>query len=207
MMESKGQACLLERRASRVPPQGVIVKIREWEVGEEVSAITEMLHRAYAVLAEMGLHYAAVDQGDEVTRQRMGKDVSWLAEEEGVLLGTIALCPWTSLSEPAEAYQRPGLWLFHQFGVEPTHQRRGIGSQLLEVAEDYVRRKGASELACDTAVSAGHLISLYERKGFQIVGKAAFEDTNYESVILAKTLEEEYWGVVVVIQGGGDKVA
>lgn len=152
MMESKGQACLLERRASRVPPQGVIVKIREWEVGEEVSAITEMLHRAYAVLAEMGLHYAAVDQGDEVTRQRMGKDVSWLAEE-------------------------------------------------------YARRKGASELACDTAVSAGHIISLYERKGFQIVGKAAFEDTNYESVILAKTLEEEYWGVVVVIQGGGDKVA
>ena len=90
--------------------------------------------------------------------------------------------------EPAEAYQRLGLWLFHQFGVDPTHQRRGIGSQLLEVAEEYTRRKGASELACDTAVSAGHLISPYERKGFQMVGKAAFAHTYYESVIPAKKL-------------------
>jgi len=136
----------------------VIVKIREWKAG------------------------------DEVTWQRMGKDVSWVAEEEVVVLGKIALWLWTSLSEPAEDYQQPGLWLFHQFGVEPTHQRRGIGSQLLEVAEEYLRRKGASELACDTAVSAGHLISHYERKGFQMVGKAAFAHTYYESVIPAKKL-------------------
>ncbi len=65
---------LLERRASTVHPEGVIVKIREWKAGEEV------------------------------TWPRMGKDVSWVAEEEEeVVLGAIALCLWTSLSEPAEA--------------------------------------------------------------------------------------------------------
>ena len=47
---------------------------------------------------------------------------------------------------------------------------------------------GATEIACDTAEGATHWISLYERKGFRVIGRAAFEDTNYQSVILVKKL-------------------
>ena len=39
-----------------------------------------------------------------------------------------------------------------------------------------------------TSVGATHLISLYERKGFEIVGEADFKDTNYKSVIMVKSL-------------------
>ncbi len=100
----------------------------------------------------------------------------------------LAVCPWTALSQPAEAYQQPGLWLFHQFGVEPSQQRRGIGTQLMKAAEDHARANGATEIACDTAEGATHWISLYERKGFRVIGRADFEDTNYQSVILVKKL-------------------
>ena len=118
----------------------------------------------------------------------MEKDVSWVAEEEGVMVGTVAVCPWTSLSQPAEVYQRPGLWIFHQFGVEPSFQKKGIGWALLQAAEDHARAEGALEFACDTAVGATHLVSLYERKGFEVVGKVDFDNTNYESYIFVKKL-------------------
>lgn len=162
--------------------------IRRWQAGEGVSAITEMLHRAYAELAAMGLHYCATDQDDAATRQRMEKDVSWVAEADGVIVGTVALCPWTSLGEPEEAYRRPGLWIFHQYGVEPSLQRKGIGTALLEAAEDHAREHGALEFACDTAIEATHLVSMYKRKGFEVVGKVDFDNTNYESYIFVKKL-------------------
>ena len=100
----------------------------------------------------------------------------------------LAVCPWTALSQPAEAYQRLSLWLFHQFGVKPSLQRRGIGTQLMKAAEDHARANGATEIACDTAEGAIHLISLSERKGFWVIGRADFEATNYLSVILVKKL-------------------
>lgn len=164
------------------------MSIREWSPDEEVAEITQMLHRAYAELAAMGLHYLATHQSDEVTRQRLQKGVGWVAEEDAKVVGTISLCPWTVLSNPVKDYQRPGLWLFHQFGVDPSWQRRGIGSQLLEVVENRARQERAAELACDTAESAHHLIALYERRGFTIIGRANFSDVNYQSVILSKTL-------------------
>lgn len=165
-----------------------MVKIREWVPGDDVRPVTALLHRAYAELAAMGLRYVATHQDDETTRLRLAKDTSWVAEDAGVLVGTIAVCPWTSLRNAAEGYRRPGLWLFHQFGVDPPCQRRGIGSKLLAVAEDHARRNGATEFACDTAEGATHLIALYERLGFEIVGEADFEDTNYKSFILVKRL-------------------
>ena len=38
------------------------------------------------------------------------------------------------------------------------------------------------------AEPATHLIAMYEGMGFEVVGRASFEDTNYESVILSKRL-------------------
>lgn len=164
------------------------MEIREWVPGGDVTAVTEMLHRAYAELAEKGLRYLATHQDDEITRRRLEKDISWLAIEDGVVVGTIALCPWTSLTDPAPDYRRLGLWLFHQFGVDPEFQGRGIGRSLFTVAEERARAEGATELACDTSEGAPHLISLYERWGFEVIGRADNECTNYESVILAKSL-------------------
>ena len=73
-------------------------------------------------------------------------------------------------------------------GVDPDYQRRGIGMELLAVAEEHAREAGASEIACDTAVGATHLVDLYLRLGFEIVGEADFGDTNYRSFIFVRPL-------------------
>ena len=75
-----------------------------------------------------------------------------------------------------------------QFAVEPGQQRNGLGGTLIQFAENRARELGAKELALDTAVPATHLIQYYERRGYRHVGFAQWKTTNYQSVILSKTL-------------------
>jgi hypothetical protein len=50
------------------------------------------------------------------------------------------------------------------------------------------KAQGATEFACDTAVGATHLVALYLRMGFEIVGEADFDSTNYKSHIFVKRI-------------------
>ena len=52
------------------------ISIRPIEPGDDVAALTDMLHRAYAVLGAMGLNYTAVDQTCEVTRERLAGGIA-----------------------------------------------------------------------------------------------------------------------------------
>ena len=74
--------------------------------------------------------------------------------------------------------------------MEPDLQRQRIGTLLLEFVERHARRLGAAELALDTAVPATHLIRWYESMGYREVGREDWEATNYESVILSKSLSD-----------------
>ena len=62
----------------------------------------------------------------------------YVAEDDGQIVGFITLYV-------AEGRVNIG-WL----GVHPDDQRKGIGSQLIEAAEDYCRQKGIMELAVYT---------------------------------------------------------
>ena len=57
--------------------------IRELAPLDDVELLTEMLHRAYAPLAALGLRYSATHQSPEVTRRRLDKGYSLVAEVEG----------------------------------------------------------------------------------------------------------------------------
>lgn len=43
-------------------------------------------------------------------------------------------------------------------------------------------------MACDTAEGALDLITLYEKRGYRRVGDMQWNETNYRSVVLAKSL-------------------
>ena len=55
--------------------------------------------------------------------------------------------------------------------------------------EALARADSAAELALDTAKPAWQLIEWYERLGFAVVGSADWPETNYESVIMSKSLD------------------
>jgi GNAT superfamily N-acetyltransferase len=163
------------------------VAIRAFRADDAIPPITALLHAAYAPLARMGFRYLATHQDDATTLRRLQRGFAFVAELDGVIVGTITLRPPPAQSDCAW-YLRPGVFSFGQFAVSPDLQRRGIGLRMLQFIEQQARDRGATELALDTAEGAIHLCQWYERLGFRFIEHVTWPVTNYRSVILSKQL-------------------
>jgi GNAT superfamily N-acetyltransferase len=163
------------------------VHIRRLRGDDEFVALTELLHQAYAELARKGFRYTATYQSIETTKYRSEGGVCLIAELDGIIVGTVTFYN-AEQTEHSEWYDRPEVSSFGQFGVEPTKQGQGIGAMLMDEVERLAAESGAKEIACDTAEGASHLIALYERRGYRIVGTVDWRETNYLSVILSKEI-------------------
>lgn len=188
--QSVRAASLLTGDGRTIPNgSGTPVRYRFVRPTDDVGAVTELLHRAYAPLAAKGLRYVAAHQSVDVTRRRMAKGdtVVALIDERIVAVVTLARASATSGSP---FYDRPDVASFGQFAVEPVHQKHGIGSVLLATVETLARQRAVSVLALDTSELAVALIEFYTKKGYAFVEHVRWPDVNYRSVILAKQLSE-----------------
>jgi GNAT superfamily N-acetyltransferase len=164
------------------------LEIRLLREDDSMEELTQLLHRAYAELGAMGFWYKAVDQSVDVTRKRVSRGECYVLIHRGELGGTALLLPPSCRAPHCEWYDRPDVAVMGQFAVEPRHQRRGWGSELIRHLEARARELGADELSLDTSEGAAHLIALYERRGYRHVGHAQWEHTNFRSVLLSKRL-------------------
>lgn len=163
------------------------LSIRLLNSGDSIAALTSLLHDAYAQLGAMGFNYTAVDQSDDVTRDRIARGDCLVAVEGTALVGTITFyapeqsmgCPW---------YERAEVATIGQFGVHPSFQGRGLGRLFLQEAERRAHLAGATEMALDTSEGADHLVAWYQWCGFRIVEHAQWRGKTYRSVIMSKTL-------------------
>lgn len=167
--------------------------IRRLLDSDSVSELTELLHRSYKRLADMGLRFVATHQSDAVTLERLSSGEAFVAELKGRIVGTILFRP-PHLTRGCEWYDRPEVAMFGQFGVEPGLQGSGIGKALLLHCEQRAREEGASEIALDTSEKALHLIEMYQRWGYRLVGETQWDGVNYRSVIMSKRLGMERRG-------------
>ena len=163
--------------------------IREFADGDSVSAITALLHAAYGSLAASGFRYLASHQDDAKTLRRLRRGIPFIAESAGDIIGTVTLYRPSSTSL-CEWYRQPTVYSFGQFAVRPDLQRRGVGLRIYEHVEAFAHSLGAAELALDTAEGALHLRGWYERLGFRFVQFISWDETNYRSVILSKSLSK-----------------
>jgi GNAT superfamily N-acetyltransferase len=168
------------------------VVLRRLADDDSITELTALLRRAYGALAERGLRYVATYQEDDETRARAAAGECWVAERDERLVATVTFYP-PGVEKNARApdwYRRADIATFGQLAVDPELQGRGLGVRLLELVEDRARELGATEIACDTAESADHLIELYARRGYRFVGYADWRPaTNYRSVVLSKPLD------------------
>jgi GNAT superfamily N-acetyltransferase len=157
---------------------------------DSLMELTALLHAAYAQLAALGFNYTAVDQTEDITRQRIEDGECYVALVEDQLVGTILFhdaskpngsCPW---------FERTEVSTFHQFGVLPAFQNRGIGGSLLMFVEKRARELGALEIAFDTSEGAVDLLRWYIRRGYREVAHAQWKGKTYRSVIMSKTLAQ-----------------
>lgn len=173
---------------------GPDLQVRPLAARDSFDTLTALLHRAYAPLAAQGLNFTAATQTVEVTRQRAAEGQCFVAEIGGTLVGTVTVCgpfdvetaPWTT---DVPWFRERDTAHFHQFAVDPSQQRRGVGRQLLEACERWARRHGYKRMALDTALPAEQLRALYRRHGYADVGQVQWAGKSYRSVIMQKPLE------------------
>jgi GNAT superfamily N-acetyltransferase len=161
--------------------------VRELCDGDSIAELTDLIHRAYAPFGALGLNYTAVDQSGEETARRAGLGRCAVAHLDGVLVGTItaqgpnpsSTSSWVRLLHVASA---------HQFAVEPSLQRNGIGSALLLWSEHWAKSQGYTELCVDTAEPAAQLIAFYHRRGYRFIEFAQWRGKTYRTVVLSKSI-------------------
>ena len=87
-------------------------------------------------------------------------------------------------------FGRPGggVASFSQFAVEPEHQGKGIGTELLKGAEERAAAVNAAELALSTPEPADWLVAMYQRHGYRTVDRWHWRETNYDSLIMSKAI-------------------
>lgn len=147
--------------------------------------LTQLLHRAFARLASLGLHCTSVDQAVSATRARALAGDCFVALCNGRIVGTMTIEGRDSAS-PCEHYRRHGVASLHQFGIEPAWQGRGIGRALLAFALRWAAARGFMQLALDTPFPAAHLLAFYRAEGFSLVDVVRFAGRGYDSAVFSK---------------------
>lgn len=153
-----------------------------WVSLEEASSVRVIANAAYKELADMGLNYTATFQDEEETRRRMAQGRTLLVQDsEGAAIGTILMFESNKITGRKSAY-------FGQFGFLPEYKGRGLGSRVMDFVEDLARREGYECAQLDTAKPAQHLVDMYLKRGYRIVGETHFEGKTYDSWIFEKDL-------------------
>lgn len=160
--------------------------IRPLFYSDSFDHITELLHKAYRPLLDMGLRFVATYQDSSVTKERCLDGYTFVVtDDKEQIISTITLYP-PKPNPSSEYYSREGLWEFGQFAVLPELQKTGIGGYLIDTVERYAKSKAARELALNTSEKAVHLIEYYRKRGYEFREYVQWDETNYRSVIMSK---------------------
>ncbi len=113
----------------------------------------ELIDLRHAVLRAGFPRDAAIFPGDDAA-----SSIHFAAEDDGVIVGcvTLHLSEWNN----ARAWQLRGM------AVASSHQRRGIGSMLLQEIDTAVSQSNVRQLWCNGRVP---VVAFYESHGWKIV--------------------------------------
>ena len=154
---------------------------------DSVEELTELLHRAYKRLADMGLNFIATYQSAEYTRNYFRKGQCFVLTSGKKIEGTI-FYQTVMWDDAPEIYKDPDSVLVGKFAVEPSLQKIGLGEKLMDFAEGYAAGEGKKRVVLDTSEKAFHLIEYYTRRGYKFIENWQWPDVNYRSVIMSKEL-------------------
>ncbi len=97
------------------------------------------------------------------TASRMRDALLLVAERDGVIIGTVTICP---MGSSVAEIGRDGEVEFRFLAVDPAAWRTGVADALVQACEDHARTSGASALAISVRDTNNGARSLYERRGF-----------------------------------------
>lgn len=159
--------------------------IREFEAGDDVEKLTDLIHAAYAPHAAAGLKYWATHQTVEDTKKRIASGTCLLALHNQEYIGT-ALFRRHNPESKLPLYREPSVRALAQFCVAPAYKGRGYGKAIHDHGVVLMKVAGVKIMALDTAAPAAALIAMYKSWGYQVVGECDWRPfTNYSSIVMA----------------------
>ena len=162
--------------------------VRELHAGDDLQALTELIHAAYAPHAARGLRFWGTHQTVDDTAKRFASGEGLVAEIDGRPVGTITLRR-PQPDSPVAAYRNPLAWSLGQFAVAPPHKGIGVGRALHDFGLQRAVAHGAQTMLVDTAAPAQDLIGMYRRWGYEPCGECDWRPlTNYVSVLMRRSL-------------------
>jgi ribosomal protein S18 acetylase RimI-like enzyme len=127
----------------------------------DAGAIAATLRAAFAAFE--GLYtppaFAATTPTPEQVAGRFDEGPIWLAEGNGLVLGTVSV-----VTRRGELYIR-------SMAVHPAARGQGIGTHLLMAVEEFARPRGYQRLVLTTTPFLTAAIRLYQRAGFRLTGE------------------------------------
>jgi GNAT superfamily N-acetyltransferase len=97
--------------------------------------------------------------------ERSEADATWVAVADGELIGLVGIHVAQVLAYDGDAAK------VSEIVVDDRYRRRGIGAQLMQVAEEEARRRGCVVLFLTTAERRKDAHAFYRRLGFEETGR------------------------------------
>ncbi len=94
------------------------------------------------------------------------------AEPEDTLVATVddEICGLCALTRPTPLDSNRHVLEIVELSVSPSHQRRGIGTALLEAAAEFAAQRGCTKLRLRVLATNPAALKLYEACGFVVEG-------------------------------------
>jgi ribosomal protein S18 acetylase RimI-like enzyme len=108
---------------------------------------------------------------------KIERGLVFVIREDATIIGAVVL-------ENREGYLYLG-----SLAVSPEHQGKGVGRQLLKVAEDEAMRRGFSEIRLYTNEKMLETIAIYNKYGYKETGRK--EENGFKRVYFTKTLAQQ----------------
>lgn len=102
----------------------------------------------------------------------------WVAEIDGTVAALLVLV------------QRQSSMLLDNVAVHPAYQGRGLGHQLITLAEDEARRQGHTDIQLYTHEKMTENIAMYRKLGYREVERRI--EAGYRRVYLSKQLSQRH---------------
>lgn len=134
-----------------------------WAIVEEYYDAIDVMHR---------------DDPEEFRAYLHGPGAFWLAEDDEVAVGCVAMRPLPSVA--ADACEVKRLY------VRPGHRRAGVAAALMDALEAYAREQGYRAIYLDTKDDLITAIRFYESRGYQRIPR--YNDNAQASIFMRRPL-------------------
>ena len=138
---------------------------------EDAERITSVINSAFRDVEQFFVEGDRINVEGVLKFLNSGKFL--LAESEDALLGCVYVEPQAIGGDSSSAHLQDRAYL-GLLSVESAHQQRGLGSVLMDAAEEYCRGLGATFMNIKVVNLREELLPYYRKRGYVEVGTSQF---------------------------------